>query len=644
MTIEIGDLWLPTSLSSLLREAPVSSGGVENESVRRSEPAGADDDVPDPTGLPGRWGRLPRAWLGLLGAAVVLWVVSALRTQVGTGGEWGLLAEMPLSWFASIACVAAAFVVGLRHERDGELLLAVPVLLLVVAIHATPAVLYDGPRYFWTGKHYGVVEYILANGRVNPEIDVYHAWPGFFAFGAWILAVAGIDDPASLARWWPVMIEVAVVLSVRFALAPFTLQPRRLWMATLTFALANWFGLSYFAPQSVGLVLAYFLVGVTVRWLCDSERVLVQPRDRSIVWQHAEEAPKSAPAWAIGSVVIAFAVVVPTHQFTPYLILTVFGVAVFFLGLKPRPLPLVLGGVAFTWLIVQFDQFRQNSKLPSLDTIFDNLRPPTVRTAYLEVGPVVVLNRTSINLLMGLVVVTAGVGVLCLWRARVRAVHLVVLAASPIAPVIVNGYGNEGILRAILFALPWLSLLVTYAVWPPRRNAADEPRKVGRAAVWVAMVLPLFLSSFFLLDDVYRPRVADLHAARWFEENAPAGSLLVQLGLPNQPGRVTARYPELRFASRDSLVGTPNRPDGAYDGTRDLRIFTDQLLERIDNAPEYYVSISESIVERSAIYGFSSREEMGELQDALARSSQWELVYSEPGADLYRYVERPPKR
>ena len=68
-------------------------------------------------------------------------------------------------------------------------------------IHGTAPLLFAEPRYAWTYKHIGVVQYINLHGALDASIDIYHNWPGFFALAAWFGRIAGINTPLAYAAW-----------------------------------------------------------------------------------------------------------------------------------------------------------------------------------------------------------------------------------------------------------------------------------------------------------------------------------------------------------------------------------------------------------------------------------------------------------
>ena len=83
------------------------------------------------------------------------------------------------------------------HERPGH----VRLIVVAIILFGTVPVLSAQPHYAWVYKHIGVVRYLEAHGKVNPNIDIYNRWPGFFALAQYSRNVAGRPNPETYAAW-----------------------------------------------------------------------------------------------------------------------------------------------------------------------------------------------------------------------------------------------------------------------------------------------------------------------------------------------------------------------------------------------------------------------------------------------------------
>src|SRR3712207_6649831 len=96
----------------------------------------------------------------------------------------GLVDVVSLWYYVGLALCGLGFWLALQRDPLRQRLLAAQTAVLIVVIHALPALAYEAVRPFWAYKHIGVVDYITQNEGVNRSIDVYHNWPGFFALGS----------------------------------------------------------------------------------------------------------------------------------------------------------------------------------------------------------------------------------------------------------------------------------------------------------------------------------------------------------------------------------------------------------------------------------------------------------------------------
>ncbi|MDX6502931.1 MAG: hypothetical protein QOE29_56, partial [Gaiellaceae bacterium] len=208
-------------------------------------------------------GRLPRdvvACATVIGGAGACWAAALGDADLGRLSGYGLLTALPPIYFVGLGLLACGFAVAASQERVRPGVLAAHVVALVTMLHATTAILYPEPRYTWTYKHLGVIDYITTHGDVHRWIDIYQNWPMFFALNAWLSRTAGIS-PLAFAPWAQLFFELANVAVVVFAVAGLTRDVRLRWTAAWLFVVANWIGQDYLAPQAFAFTLAVALVG-----------------------------------------------------------------------------------------------------------------------------------------------------------------------------------------------------------------------------------------------------------------------------------------------------------------------------------------------------------------------------------------------
>jgi hypothetical protein len=204
--------------------------------------------------LPG-WATLGPLLLG--GVGLGCWSVSLDSVDLRRMTDYGLLPALPATWYVGVGLVLAGAVAAICRRTSRPVLVALLTGALVVMLYGTLPLVTDVPQYAWTYKHIGVTRYIELHGSVNPNIDIYHRWPGFFTLTAMFSTIAGTPDPVRYAAWSEVFFTgVATILIA--AIGRRLLRDTRLgWLAALLFVLFNWIGQSYFAPQALAFTLTF---------------------------------------------------------------------------------------------------------------------------------------------------------------------------------------------------------------------------------------------------------------------------------------------------------------------------------------------------------------------------------------------------
>jgi retron-type reverse transcriptase len=132
-------------------------------------------------------------------------------------------------------------------------------------LYGTAPLVYQAGRYSWLYKTIGVVQYVNAHGQLNPSIDIYQNWPGFFALAAWFGKVAGIGSPLAYAKWAQLVFELAALPLLYLIYDAVSLTVRQRWLALLLYSASNWIGQDYFSPQGLGTLLSLGIMAIVMR-------------------------------------------------------------------------------------------------------------------------------------------------------------------------------------------------------------------------------------------------------------------------------------------------------------------------------------------------------------------------------------------
>ncbi|HEX9088825.1 MAG TPA: hypothetical protein VF867_15005 [Arthrobacter sp.] len=514
-------------------------------------------------------GRGPATYVqwGVLGAAMVLWGVALALTGEDLVGNRGLLTTFPLIWYVAVAAVVALCIWAVAARKmASNVFLAASTTGLVAMLYASAPMVVSIPRLPWSYKHIAVTNYIGATGQVDPSIDIYNRWPGFFSVSAFMGEVVGYRDAvdyAALAEFGFGLLDVAIILAIARTLSA---NPRIYWTATLVFTLTNWVNQNYYSPQAFSytlyltmcLIALTFLRSTPIRiatvvegrlhrlqgWVKRGRPAAPQTQKTEAVYVNRAMVMPAAVA-----LLLLQAVTVASHQLTPYMVILALFPLFVFGYFRPKWIGPALALMAFAYLLPNldfvankygvfsgFDFFKNASyTLPEVSNIDDASRwmARTPDALSLFVG-VLGLAGFVRNMLRGNVRQTVIVG----W-----------LAVAPMFWLMAQSYGGEAKFRVFLFALPWLAVGAAWLFWsgPVRTRKAV----LGLTASLTIMAM-LFTIVYFQQEAKFRVPKEDVVAAQWLDARVGEKDVIFETNAffplligPNYPsylewGRVTS--------------------------------------------------------------------------------------------------------
>ncbi|MEC5189759.1 MULTISPECIES: hypothetical protein [unclassified Arthrobacter] len=510
----------------------------------------------------------------VLTVALILWGMALAMTGEALVGNRGLLTTFPLLWYVALAVVVALCIWAVAaKEMASNTFLAASTTGLVAMLYASAPMLVSVPRLPWSYKHIAVTDYIGATGQVDPSIDIYNRWPGFFSVSAFMGEVVGYRDAvdyAALAEFGFALLNVVIVLAIARTL---TSNPRIFWTATLVFALTNWVNQNYYSPQafSYTLYLTMCLIALTfLRGTPVSIASSIEGRLHKLQGRFNRKVPATAKLDEIHSsramvlpatvaILLLQAVTVVSHQLTPYMaILALF--PLFVVGyFRPKWIGPAMAAMAILYLLPNLDYVDNKYGLFSGFDIFKNASyaPPQViniedASGWLGRAPEV------LSLVVGLL------GVAGLFRnflrGNVRQTVIVAwLAVAPLFWLLGQSYGGEAKFRVLLFALPWLAIGTAWLFWsgPVRTRKA-----VTGAIASLTIMAVLFTIVYFQAEAKFRVPKADVEAAQWLDARVGPRDVIFETNAffplligPNYPsylewGRVTSLTKFLQGSQR----------------------------------------------------------------------------------------------
>lgn len=557
-----------------------------------------------------------RTWIApalLVTAAAVMWVVSATTMRDAAWSMFGLLSAASPLFALSILCAAVGFclAIALRARRTATAALVVTVL----AVRLPMTVGVAAPSYSWTYKHFGVVDYIQRYGSVDQAIDIYHNWPGAFALVAWLNTVVGTDT-MSVALWFPVVIQLAIVYAV-FHLC--RAQGMSVWTALVAAFLAhaaNWVAQDYMSPQAIA-----FTLGIVVLAL-----LLASPDSRAAAW----------------IAVAIYAAIVVTHQLTPFWLIAATAVLTILRRIRPRYLFLILIAIAVGNMILHLDVL---SRFGNLLT-FDFLSNVQTRSQQAGGAPSVgqSVNSLAARIVSGAVWVSAAAIVaIRLWRRKTERRETLTVATIAFSPVLIlagQGYGGEAIFRVFMYSLPGCAMIIAPAVTALLQARRAARAAWGRRATAIAGTTALTLVSaqaYFggWFANLVTTESVDI-ATRILTEEDPS-TLTIGVA-PGAPGRLVAEYADFVRTHEsfdtgiDTWLNSWWEDEDFSDPTRMNRM-TDTLLE---TGQRSIMLITQQMRYYNDYYGTLPPGSLDNLIQIVDADPRWELEYSSDDILMYR--------
>jgi hypothetical protein len=445
-------------------------------------------------------------------ASIALWVWGLAGADPRAMNDLGLLSLFGPANVAALVLLATGVIIGL-HRGVKERVLALQLVTFLALIHATPAVLYGTLRYSWAWKHVGIVDYILRHGSVDPMINVssiYHNWPGFFAASALLTALAGRENLLTIASWAPFAFNLMNLVVLRFVLRGLTENKRLVWLSLWLFFMINWVGQEYFSPQAMAFVLYLACIGILIRRIT---------------------------GWRSAALFVLFAAVIgASHQLTPLILIIAVTILVV---LKRTPgwyLPIFTVAVISAWALTGARPYT----LAHFRDLIETFGQP-VENANETLEKATIANSAEALVVWGgryVVVVSATVAVIGVWRcwrSRTLQANAAILMAVPALLVVITGFGGEVLLRAFLFAAPFIAFNAATAIITPVDGKWGGKATLATAAL-TAVLLPGFLLGYYGKERQNYFTPAEVQAATWVSEHARPGSLLVE-GSRNYPNQ-----------------------------------------------------------------------------------------------------------
>ena len=573
--------------------------------------------------------------------AVVVW--SARRIDVSRVGDLGLVAALPAAYWVALIALNGAFLVAL-HRRAPTRTMVVLFAALIVALFGVASIASPFPRGEAAWRHLGVIDHLVSSRRIDPDIDAYFNWTGFFALSAAGAELAGVRSLLGLARWAPLWINVIWATAASLPLRFLTPNRTTFWLAMWLFGLGNWIDQDYYSPQAFAYFFYLMIIGLTL-WALAADvpgrlRVTLREgasrRAAARRWWNGASPHGAATArqrsGALLLVVLLAAGLVVTHQLTP--VATLFAIAALAVTgrLWASRLPVILATVLVVWLLTGASGYLAGHPVLSFNQLEQAAGANLVERLAGSAGHLFVVRERM--MLFGLMFVVAAAGA---WRRALRDVDdsmrivPALLVVAPFLLVPTQTYGGEMLLRATLFALPFAAVLAADALVPDGtiRGRSHLAVLTAVCSVWAAgCVTARYGNARF---DMFTAH--EVAAVEAMYELAPPDAVLISAAHPT-PWR-HRQYTNFANTTFEEICRTADGPDDCAHAVL-ARIGYGRQGTRAGG----FVLVLRSGQQSLRMRGLMSSESIAHLQATLLADPDVELVYENPDARLYRVGDR----
>jgi hypothetical protein len=568
-----------------------------------------------------------------------IWAVSLTQLRLQNMTDLGLISAMPLLTLACLAALTISFAIVLHRRPLSQLAAATHVIVLIVALYGLTEFVEPITRFGTVYRHVGIIDVLQTRNEINPRVDAYFNWPGFFAFGDLLVKLAGWRNALAFAAWGPLFYNLLYLPPLLMIFRWATGDARLRWLAAWIFFSGNWVGQDYVSPQATAFLLWLAMLALILHYLVPSPRTIAAAASaRATIRQFGPRALRARgvtlasvsltrESGVLLVVLLLYAAIVSGHELTPVpAILATTAIAVF-AGLKTRAMPVVMIVGTAAWLIFMATAYLDgniNALLGPLGNVGGNL----TQSVGARLGGshdhqlIVKLNAAFSAIVWSL----SAAGFVRRLRAGRLELAYVLIALTPFVIPLIQPYGGEIFLRVYLFSLPAAAFFAGCLFFPSESAGRRWITAVALAAIGCVVLYvfqyPRYGNERF---TVFTP--TDVAAVSVLYRVAPLGSVLI-------PGTS-----DLPWEYRDYDVytygnGVDTLPEWSAPHPR-IPVLLGELGRAFGRRGGYFI-----VTPSEEIYAESFEGQPGvlpRLVAAVARDPGVRLVYQRDGASIFRF-------
>src|SRR5258706_1106478 len=333
--------------------------------------------------------------------ALFLWSISLQTVSLNDMNDLGLISVLSPGIIAALGILVVSFALTLQRQEFRVSLLVLHLVCIILILYATPNLIEEMPHFTGVYRHAGYTEYIMRSCTVNPYLDTYFNWPGFFVLSAFFTKVFGYSTILSYEGWAPVFNNLIYFGPMYMIFTLITTNKRLVWLSLLFFYLTNWVGQDYFSPQGLNFFLYLVIIAMLLKWFKIPPKEQVQLgknasfRQKFQAWLKAPDpqSPAIQPWQRRGllcCLIFIFGLMVFSHPLTPFfMLLSVFSLVIF-RRCYPFWLPVLMAIMTAAWILIMARPFLSehlNMVIATLGDLIGNV-PTSITTGKMVGDPV----------------------------------------------------------------------------------------------------------------------------------------------------------------------------------------------------------------------------------------------------------------
>ncbi|MFF2246335.1 hypothetical protein ACFVTM_19420 [Arthrobacter sp. NPDC058130] len=567
-------------------------------------------------------------------AALALGVWGMTQVDPVLIGGAGLIAALPPVYFVALGLSLAAFVASLSLRRLVPGLLTWQILVTVVILHGADAVIHGLPRLEASYRHLGIADTIGQSGQLNPNLDAYFNWPGFFDLLGMLSGATGAKDLLGIATWAPVGVNLLLLAPLLALARRLTANPRQAWAAAWIFYLASWIGQDYLSPQAYSFVLLLTLVACLLSvfdgWAWPAERTKfskwlarnVTNLDGSVPRYGAVAAPRADTAVLVVVCALILIAMTASHQLSPFAVIPILAALLLTGRLRLRFLPVLAVVLPIGWLLFAASSFVEGhfgQLLGSLGDIGANsLGALSSRVSGSDAHVFVVYTRMAeVALVWALAVVGAIVG----YRRKSPWLATAAAALAPLVLIPLQPYGGELLLRLYLFSLPFAVCLAVLPLMSDHTAGLSLRRALALLLMGSVLATATVVSRYGN-DSMESFSNDELAVVNHLYSTAPTGSVLIE-AVRNTPWRFQ-HYADYDYRALVAAEPIPNAAPLSCDAAN-----------QIAHKAGAYLIVTESQQEAAELRGSTPTGDIQRFVATCATSPGWTKVFENAGGVIY---------